>query len=138
MSTTYTLDPTTGTSPERRASSSLEPRTAASSQRDMRTFVTIFLVCAATATVVPALLSIHIENPSTKDGWCTFLANPQNSPVRPYVSPLFAEFHPYFEKRARHTYAQSILTVPTGTDWIATVNCDHGLNNTNFGSQIHY
>jgi hypothetical protein len=83
MSTTYTLDPTTGT-PDRRASSSLEPRTAASSQRSMRTFVKIFLVSAAAATVLQALLSIHIEDPSTKDGRCTF-ANPQNSlnaPIR--------------------------------------------------------
>jgi hypothetical protein len=115
MSTTYTLDPTTGTSPDRRASSSLEPRTAASSQRNMRTFVKIFLVSAAAATV--ALLSIHIENPRTKDGRCTVFANPQNSLVRPYVSPLLRE-------RTRLTAAVPILSVSTGTDWIATVDCD--------------
>ena len=91
----------------------------------------IFLLSAAAATVVQALLSIHIENPSTKDGRCIFFANPQNSPLRPYVSPLFRE-------RARHTHALPILSIPTGTDWIATMNCDHGLNDRNLGSQIHY
>jgi len=95
----------------------------------MRTFVKILLVSAAAATVLQALLSIHIEDPSTKDGRCTF-ANPQNSLVRPYVSPLLRE-------RARLTHAMPIQSVPTGTDWNGAVNCDHGLNNRNFGSQIH-
>jgi hypothetical protein len=124
---TNTLDPTMRMSPDRRAPSSLEPRITASSQRNPRTFVKIFLVSAAAAVVLPALLSIHIEMPSTKGGLCTS----QNLPLRPYVSPLFGE-------RAHPTYALPIPNVPTGTDWIAAVNCDHGLDDRNFDSQIHY
>jgi hypothetical protein len=129
MTTTCTLDPTTGTSPVRRASSLLEPKIAANSQRSMSTFVKIFLVSGAAATV--ALLSTLIENPGTNDGRCTVIANPQNSLVRPNLSPLLRE-------RARLTAALPILSVPTGTGTIATVDCDHGLHNRNFGSQIDY
>jgi hypothetical protein len=107
-----------------RASSS-QPKTAISPQRGMRTFVKILLVGAAAAMVVQALL-IHIENRSTNDGRCTFFATPQNAP----------SISLQFDEPARHTHGLPILRVPTGADWIATV-CGHGLNDRNFGTQIH-
>ena len=131
MSIAYTLDPATGISPERRASSSLEPRTAASSRRNITTWMKVVLVSAVAATVAQALLSIHYENPSRKDGPCTFFVNPQNLPTRSYVSPVFGE-------EARHNSALPVLSVATGTNRFASTNCDYGLDNRNLRDQIYY
>ena len=117
MSTTYTLDATIAMAPVRRASASLEP----SSHRDMTAFAKILLISAVVASVVTMLLAIHIENQSTKDRGCIFSAYTHHSLVHPYVSPLSIE-------RDWHTDGPLILSEPTGTNWIATSNCDHGPN----------
>ena len=121
MSTTYTLDATIAMAPVRRPSSSLGPRTAESSHHNMRTFAKIFLISVAAVILVSALLANHIVNPSRKDPGCIFSAYPHHSLVHPYVSHLSIE-------RDWHTDSPPILTEPTGTDSIATSNCEHGLN----------
>lgn len=124
MSTTYIPDATRAVAPVRRASSPLEPRTAESSQRITRTFAKIFLISAAAVIVVSVLLAIRMENPSPKDRGCIFSANPHHSLVHPYVSPL--SLSSLSSERARHIDDLPLLREPTGTDWIATSNCDDG------------
>lgn len=130
MSTTYTLDVTNAMAPVRRASSSLQPKTAESSHRDMRACTKILLISAAVAIVVSVFLANHIENPSTKYPGCIVSAYRYHSLVHPYVSSVSIE-------RDWHTDGPPILSWPT-TNWIATSSCDHSLNSRNIGSQIQY
>jgi hypothetical protein len=109
MSTAATLDATIARAPDRRPSSSFGPRTAESSHRYVRTLAKIFAMSAAVVALVAALLSVHIDNPSTNVRGCTYAANQ-------HISRLSIE-------RDWHTDGLPILREPAGTDWIATGNC---------------
>jgi hypothetical protein len=121
MSTAYTLDATTVRPPVRRSSSFLEPRTAETSLRYIKTFAQIFLVSATALIAVVAVISIPIDNPSLKDRGCTFSANPHNSHHRPGVPPSATE-------RDWHTHGLPIHRWPIDTDRIAASYCDQSLN----------
>jgi hypothetical protein len=129
MSTAYTFDATIARAPFRRASSSLEPKAAEGSQRHIKAFARIFVISAAAVVMVGSLLLIRFDNPPTNDRGCTLSANLHNSLVRPAVAPLAIE---------RDWHSLPILREPTGTDWIATSNCDHGFNGRTVGSPIQY
>jgi hypothetical protein len=88
----------------------------------MRAIAKIGLISAAAVIVVSALLLIHVENPSTKDRGCNFFANPHNSLVHPHISPI--SLSALSDGRARYSHGLPLLREPTGTDWIATGNCD--------------
>lgn len=129
MSTSYTLDATTAMPRVRRASSSLEPRTAESSQRYMRPFAKIVLISAASVIAVSALLAIHVENPGRKDRGCIISANPHHSLAHPDFSSSSID-------RVTHAHDLPILRWPIDTDWIPTNYCDQSLEGRSSASQI--
>jgi hypothetical protein len=67
--------------------------------------------------------NVHIQNESNNDGWCTYTATPENSPLLPYVSLPF-------KLLAKQTYDLQTFGFPTGTGWVPSVTCDNG------GSQV--
>jgi hypothetical protein len=131
MSTIYILDATAVRPPVRPSSSSVEPSTAETSQRDIKTFAKFFLISVAAVIAVVAAISIRIDNPSTNDRGCTFSANPHNSHLRQGVPPLAIE-------RDWHTDGPPILRWPIDTDWIATSYCDQRLSGRSVVRQIQH
>ena len=97
----------------------------------MGTFVRIILFSAAAARGVTSVPLNQYREPEHERSPVHLLCQPTEftrAPIR---------FTFLWRTASVSAYSLPILSVPTDADWIATVNCDHGIDNRRVGGEIN-